>query len=135
MGFDMLMADLDGLAGCAAQPHGCFGRGADRRCGDDPITQHRWKPTFGADEGRGSFCAAARRHRAKAVKRNETLVEAMTHLDRDHYDLKSLTQNVLGEFGGVWPASVMGAEHSFFQSFSGRAFTAEVNSEPLDADD
>jgi hypothetical protein len=74
-----------------------IGRKADLRCGDDPIAQQRWKPTLGADEGRGSFCAAARRHRAKAVNRYDSPVEALTHLDRDHCDLKCLTQNVLGE--------------------------------------
>ncbi|MGO4853356.1 hypothetical protein [Phaeovulum sp. W22_SRMD_FR3] len=89
------------------------GREAEVRGRDDPIAQQRWKPTFGADEGRGSFCAAARRHRATAVNRYDSLVEALTHLDRDHYDLKSLPQNVLGKIGGVWPVSVMGAEHSF----------------------
>lgn len=43
------------------------GRGADIRCGDDPITHKRWKPTFGVDQGRGLFCIAAWLHRAQTT--------------------------------------------------------------------
>lgn len=42
-----------------------FGRGADFRCSDDPIAQQRWTPTLSADQDRGLFCIAARRHRAQ----------------------------------------------------------------------
>lgn len=40
--------------------------GVDIRCGGDPITHKRWKPTFGADQGRGLFCIAARPLRAQS---------------------------------------------------------------------
>ena len=41
------------------------GRIPDFRCSDDPIAQQRWTPTLSADQDRGFFCIAARRHRAQ----------------------------------------------------------------------